>query len=65
MADTIIPKAENADKGFHYTVSDEQLAEYAKWTTEEKLNWLEQTWKFIDSVQTQQERERMKNVRND
>lgn len=62
--DRIIPKAENADKGFHYTVSDEQIAAYSKWTIEEKLNWLEDTYKLIDSLQTPDERKRMREARN-
>jgi len=62
--DKIIPKAENADKGFHYTVSDEQIAAYAKWTIEEKLNWLTEMSMFIQSVQTPEERERMKIAKN-
>ncbi len=65
MTDKIIPKAENADKGFHYTVSDEQIAAYAKWTIEEKLKWLADTYRFIDSIQTPEERKRMREIRNE
>ena len=64
MIDKIIPKAENADKGFHYTVSDEQIAVYATWTLKEKLNWLEEAYKFIDRVQTPAEKQRMRDARN-
>ena len=35
----IIPKKENEGKGFKYTVTDEQIREYAKWTLKEKA-WL-------------------------
>ena len=59
--DKLIPKGENADKGFHYTVSDEQIAAYAKWTIEEKLDWLAETAKFADSVLTDEERQMMFN----
>ncbi len=65
MANRIVPKKENTDKGFHYTVSDEQIAQYAKWTLLEKLTWLEETAKFIYNVQTPEERERMKRVKHE
>jgi hypothetical protein len=42
----IQPKKENENVGFHYTVTDEQLAARAKMTTEEILNWVEETPKF-------------------
>ena len=58
----IVPKKENANKGFHYTVSDEKIKAYAKFTLLEKLNWLERTNKFLFSIQTPEERERMRNV---
>ena len=43
----IIPIKENENVGFHYSVTDEQLAERAKMTTEEIINWCEETAKFI------------------
>ena len=64
MENKIIPKKENINKGFHYTVSDEQIAAYRKWTVEEKLRWLEETNKFIYSVQTPEERKRMREMKN-
>ena len=60
----IIPKAENKDIGFHYTVSDKQIAEHKKRTLKEIFIWLEETNKFIYSIQTPEERERSKSVKN-
>lgn len=65
MDNPIKPKKENANKGFHYAVSDEQIAEYAKWTLLEKLTWLEETAKFIYNIQTPEERERMRRMKDE
>jgi len=43
----IIPKAENAGKGFDYTVTDEQIKEHQNRTLLEIFEWLENTNKFI------------------
>lgn len=64
MKNKIIPKKENENKGFSYTVSDEQIAAYSKWTIAEKLRWLEETNKLIYSLQTPEERKRMLQLRN-
>lgn len=61
---TIIPKKENENIGFHFTVTDEQLKEHQKKSTEDIINWLESTAKFIYDVQTPEERERMKKAKN-
>lgn len=61
--DEIIPKIENADKGFHYTVTDEQIKEHQKRSVEEIFEWLEKTAKFIYDLQTPEERERMKKMK--
>lgn len=60
----ITPLKENENVGFHYSVSDEQLAQRAKMTTEEIINWVEETAKFIYELQTPEERERMKKAKN-
>ncbi len=65
MSKKIIPKKENANKGFHYTVSDEQIAAYQKFTIEEKFRWLENGNKFIYLMQTPEERERMRRIKNE
>ena len=64
-ATNIIPKAENADKCFHYTVTDEQIREHQKRSVKEIMEWLEKTNKFIYAVQTPEERERMKKAKNE
>lgn len=61
---TIVPKKENENVGFHYTVTDGQLEARSKITTEEILNWVESTAKFIYEIQTPEERERMKRAKN-
>ena len=64
MSDLIIPKAENADKGFHYTVTDEQIKEHQKRSVKEIFEWLEKTSKFIYEMQTPEERDRIKLAKN-
>lgn len=63
MKTKIILKAENADKGFHYTVTDEQIKEHQKRTVKEIFEWLENTNKFIYALQTPEERERIKKLK--
>ncbi len=60
----IIPKLENANKGFHFTVTGAQIKEHQKRTVLEIFEWLEETNKFIYAMQTPEERERMKKVKN-
>ena len=64
MSEPIIPKAENANKGFHYTVTDEQIKEHQKRSIEEIFEWLEKTNKFIYEMQTPEERARMRMMKN-
>ncbi len=61
---SIIPKKENENVGFHYTVTDEQLEARSKMSVEEIINWVESTAKFIYDMQTPEERERMKRAKN-
>ena len=60
----IIPKAENANKGFYYTVTDEQIAAHQKRSVEEIFQWLEEIHSFIYTVQTPEERLRMQKIKN-
>ena len=60
----IVPKKENADKGFHYTVTDEQIKEHQQRSIKEIFEWLENTSKFIYEMQTPEERERMRKAKN-
>jgi len=56
MENNFNKKVENANKGFNYTITPEQLEDYAKWTIEEKLNWIFETNELIASIQTPKER---------
>ena len=55
---TIIPKHENADNGYAYTVTDEQISAYAKWTIEERLQWVFDTYELVSQIQTPEEKTR-------
>ena len=59
----IKPKLENANIGFRYTVTDEQIAAHQKKSVEEILMWIEETSKFIYELQTPEERLRTKLAR--
>lgn len=61
---SVIPKKENENVGFYYTVTDEQIREHRKKSVEEIINWIESTAKFIYDLQTPEERERMKKAKN-
>lgn len=56
----IKPKLENANIGFHYTVTDEQIKTHQKKSIEEILLWIETTSQFIYEAQTPEERLRSK-----
>lgn len=60
----ITPIKENENVGFHYTVTEEQLLVRSKMTTEEIINWVEETAKFIYELQSPEERERLKKAKN-
>lgn len=60
----LIPKKENANKGFHYTVNEEQIREHQKRSIKEIFEWIEKTSKFIYSIQTPEARERMERAKN-
>ena len=60
----IKPKIENANKGFHYTVTEEQIREHQQRSVEEIFQWLETTNKFIYNIQTPEERARMIKSKN-
>ena len=64
MENSLIPIKENANKGYHYSVTEEQMEEYCKLTLFEKLEWIEKTNQFIYSIQTDKEREMRRNIGN-
>lgn len=43
-------------RGFKYTVTEAQMAEYAKWTLAEKMRWVSETARFTQALQTRDER---------
>ncbi len=45
------------NKGFSYFVTDEQIREYMKLTTEEKLQWLEEANEFIEAASDEKTKE--------
>jgi hypothetical protein len=54
------PIEENADKGFHYTVTEKQIGEHKRRSLSEIFSWLENTSKFIYNLQTEEERIRIR-----
>ena len=64
MTDTIKPKLENADKGYHYTVTPEQIEAYQNWTLEERLQWIWDTNVLLSKIQTLEERERARMIKH-
>ncbi len=60
----LIPIKENQNKGFHYTVTDEQIAAHQKLTLHEIFEWLESTNRFVRKVQTLEEKGRSIRAKN-
>lgn len=50
-------------KGFYYSVTDEQIREHQQRTVAEVFEWLESTLQFVYKMQTPEERERMNKIR--
>ena len=64
MNDQINTQKGNSKKGYRYTVTDAQIEQYGKLTLFEKFEWLEETNKFIYSLQTDDERKLRRNIGN-
>lgn len=64
MRSDLAPKKENENIGFHYSVTDEQIEAHRKRSLAEIFAWLEETSKFIFSVQTPEERKRSRDIKN-
>ena len=64
MNDQINTQKGNFKKGYRYTVTDAQIEQYGKLTLFEKFEWLEETNKFIYSLQTDDERKLRRNIGN-
>jgi|GEM_PF-6201930 len=43
-------------KGFKYTVTPQQLADFQKWSIKERLQWVSEVNHLLRSVQTREER---------
>ena len=56
--------ANEKPKGFSYTLEDEKLIAYAKLTTEEKLEWLEEIFNLNILVRTEKDWEIVNKFRN-
>ncbi|MEO5570109.1 MAG: hypothetical protein ABIT08_10270 [Bacteroidia bacterium] len=56
-------KEPGRQKGFYYTVTDEQIKMHQQRSVEEIFEWLEGTNKFLWDTQTLEERERMFKIR--
>jgi hypothetical protein len=54
----LLPIKDNQHKGFHYTVTDEQIAAHQKLTLRELFEWLESANRFVSKVQTPEEKQR-------
>lgn len=50
-------------KGFYYTVTDEQIREHQQRSVKQIFSWLETTLEFIYRMQTPEERKRMQEIR--
>lgn len=59
----IIPIKENENKGFHYTVTDVQIAEHRKRSIEEIFRMMEAHARFLYQIQTPEERERSRIIK--
>jgi uncharacterized protein YegL len=61
---TLVPIKANQDKGFHYTVTDEQIAAHQKLSLREIFEWLESTTRFVSKLQTTEEKQRSIRAKN-
>jgi hypothetical protein len=60
----LTPIKANEDKGFHYTVTDEQIAAHQKLSVREIFEWLESTTRFVSKIQTTEEKQRSIRAKN-
>jgi hypothetical protein len=54
----LVPLKANQNKGFHYTVTDEQITAHQKLSLHELFEWLESTNRFVSKLQTAEEKQR-------
>lgn len=58
------PKKENEQVGFRYHVTMEQIREHQKKSPEEILLWIEEYGAFLSAFQTEEDKERMRLLKN-
>ena len=56
-------KKQNQNRGYHFTVTQEQVTAHQKLTVSEVFDWLEKMNAFLFSVQTPAQRSIMKEVK--
>lgn len=52
------PKAENQNKGYFFTVSDDEIKDHLNRSPKDIFQWLETTNKFVNQIQTPLEKRR-------
>lgn len=60
----IKPKKENEGVGFKYTVTPEQIKRHQELSIEQILRWLYETNRFLNTIQTREEKEHSKKLKN-
>lgn len=59
-----IPKLENEQRGYFFTISDEAILEARKRSIEDIFQWLENANRFVYALQTPEERLRIQLAKN-
>lgn len=55
-AQALKPKKENQDKGYFFTVTDQEIIAHRGRSFKDIVSWLETTNKFVYAIQTEEER---------
>lgn len=63
MQQLLEPKAENANKGYYFDVTELEIQAHLKRSTKDIFEWLESTNKFVYALQTATERQLSKEVK--
>jgi len=63
--DKIIPKAENAIKGFDYEIDYEMFQRFQIWTIEQCIDWVFETAELVLKHQTPKHRAMMERIKNE
>ena len=57
---TLVPKTENQEKGYYFSVTDDEIRAHLARSCKDIFQWIETTNRFIYQAQTPQERFRSK-----